>query len=152
MSNPLTEEEIDLREVLAEVAHSQWSGWMRYIFSKSTFNNDETITIPDWAAERWKRQAVTPYDQLSEDEKDSDRIEAAKFLEVFNAENTRRKSAIKAAEKPAAAEGLRQAAEHTDAIATMADKFQKDAKRNGDEMTREDAESMARSVVETLTI
>jgi hypothetical protein len=35
------------REALAELAHEQWVGWMRYMFSKSQFNDDGTVTIPD---------------------------------------------------------------------------------------------------------
>ena len=69
-----------LRERLAKLAHEQWSGWMYYLFSKSQANDDGTVTIPKWAVERWKRQVETPYDSLPEDEKESDRKEADKFI------------------------------------------------------------------------
>ena len=73
-----------MREKLAELVHnSQWSGWMRYLFSKGTFNDDGTWTMPAWAVERWRRQMETPYFELSESEKDSDRSEADKFLYFF---------------------------------------------------------------------
>ncbi|GAG20006.1 unnamed protein product [marine sediment metagenome] len=72
-----------LREKLAELAHSQWSGWMRYLFDKGTFNDDGTWTMPDWAVVRWKQQMETPYSELSESEQDSDRSEADKFLAVI---------------------------------------------------------------------
>lgn len=72
-----------LREKLAELAHDQWAGWMEYLFSKGTFNEDGTWTMPVWAVERWKRQAETPYSDLSEAEKNSDRNEADKFLTVI---------------------------------------------------------------------
>ena len=68
------------REILAELAHAQWSGWMEYLFSKGTHNEDGTWTMPAWAVERWKRQTETPYADLSFDEKESDRKEADKFL------------------------------------------------------------------------
>lgn len=75
---------IELREKLAELAHKQWSGWIEYMFNKSLkdFHN-ATLIIPKWAVERWGRQASTPYGDLSEEEKDSDRIEADKFLAIF---------------------------------------------------------------------
>lgn len=73
-----------LREELAELAHKQWSGWMHYLFSKGTFNEDGTWTMPAWAVERWKRQAETPYVELSEEEQDSDRKEADKFLAILD--------------------------------------------------------------------
>ena len=75
------------REILAELAHAQWSGWMEYLFSKGTHNEDGTWTMPAWAVERWKRQTETPYADLSFDEKESDRKEADKFLLALSVEN-----------------------------------------------------------------
>lgn len=72
-----------IREILADLCHRQWSGWMKYLFSKGTFNEDGTWTIPSWAVERWDRQMKTPYAQLSESEQESDRTEADKFLGVL---------------------------------------------------------------------
>ena len=71
------------REILAELAHAQWSGWMEYLFSKGVVNADGTWTMPSWAVERWQRQMKTPYNELSFDEKESDRKEADKFLAVL---------------------------------------------------------------------
>jgi hypothetical protein len=64
----------------AAVAHEQWSGWMKYLFEKSTQNADGTVTIPQWAVGRWTRQMNTPYSELPESEKESDRMEAQKYL------------------------------------------------------------------------
>ncbi len=72
-----------LREQLAELAHEQWSGWMHYLFSKGTYNDDGTWTMPEWAVNRWVIQMGTPYGKLSEEEKESDRKEADKFWAVF---------------------------------------------------------------------
>jgi hypothetical protein len=72
-----------LRELLARLAHEQWSGWMHHLFAQSTRNPDGTVTIPAWAVERWSRQMQTPYDELAGPEKDSDRTEADKFLAVI---------------------------------------------------------------------
>ncbi len=72
-----------MREELAELAHDQWSGWMQYLFSKGTFNNDGTWTMPAWAVDRWKKQMETSYSELSESEQESDRNEADKFLGVI---------------------------------------------------------------------
>lgn len=69
-----------IREILADLCHRQWSGWMEYEFSKGTFNQDGTWTMPAWAVERWKRQMKTPYANLSDSEQESDRVEADKFL------------------------------------------------------------------------
>jgi len=68
-------------EAFAELCHSQWSGWINYLFDKGEFNADGTFTMPAWAVERWKRQAETKYLDLSAKEQDNDRAEAKR---VFN--------------------------------------------------------------------
>jgi len=73
----------ELIEALASYAHEAWSGWMRYLFKKSTENDDGTVTIPRWAVERWRRQMNTAYADLPESEKKSDRDEARKIIEVL---------------------------------------------------------------------
>jgi hypothetical protein len=72
----------DVIEELADYAHSAWSGWMDYLFGKSKFNADGSVTIPTELVERWERQVATPYAWLSEPEKESDRIEAVKMLQI----------------------------------------------------------------------
>lgn len=80
-----------LREGLAEYAHEAWSGWMKYMFEKGAFAtfdvNGEPQTIyimPAWAVERWRRQAETPYADLPDGEKESDRLEADRMIEVWD--------------------------------------------------------------------
>ncbi len=88
-----------VREELAELCHSQWSGWMKYLFSKCSeieimhhFLDDENklrtreesyMIIPEWGQKRWKRQTELSYKELSEEEKNSDRFEADKFLQCI---------------------------------------------------------------------
>lgn len=72
-----------MREIVANLCHRQWSGWMKYLFSKGTFNSeDRTWIMPKWAVDRWTRQLETPYEELSEEEKDSDRAEADRFIAI----------------------------------------------------------------------
>jgi len=72
-------------ELLAEYAHDAWSGWMKYMFEKCSKINDDygrhygELKIPAWAADRWRRQMNTPYKDLPEEEKGSDRAEALKM-------------------------------------------------------------------------
>lgn len=73
-----------MREALADLCHKQWSGWMEYLFSKGTFNEDGTWTMPQWAVDRWQRQMNTSYSDLSEPEQESDRRQADKFIEVVD--------------------------------------------------------------------
>lgn len=72
-----------LIEALSDQAHISWSGWQQYVFDKSTKNSDGTYTIPADLVDRWMRQIKTDYKDLSEKEKESDRIEARKYLKIF---------------------------------------------------------------------
>jgi len=76
----------DLRERLAALCHDQWSGWGVYQFSIGVFNGDGTWTMPAWAVRRWLRQMNTSYAELSEEERDSDRKEADKFIKLIGGE------------------------------------------------------------------
>ena len=65
-------ETTNLRERLAALEHEQWAHWTRHLLDHLTPEN----------VERWRRQIDTPYDQLSEPEKDSDREWADRVLEL----------------------------------------------------------------------
>ena len=83
------------REALAAYAHEAWSGWMKYLFSKTERLNGRAVVeggyvrdgavIPLGSVERWKRQMNTPYADLPESEKESDRAEADKMLAIVEA-------------------------------------------------------------------
>lgn len=60
-------------EKLAELEHIQWSHWTKYMLENLTPEN----------IERWKKQIETPYSDLSEKEKESDREWARKVIEIF---------------------------------------------------------------------
>ena len=60
----------DRLEKLAALIHRQWSHWTRYMLDNMSEENRD----------RWKRQIETPYELLSEAEKDSDRSWAALIL------------------------------------------------------------------------
>lgn len=75
-------------ERLAAHCHNeQWSGWNRYLFSKCRSTNEdggEALVIPAWAVGRWTRQMDTPYSELPEEERESDRVEARKILAALD--------------------------------------------------------------------
>jgi hypothetical protein len=82
-----------LREALAEYAHDAWAGWMKYLFSKGRFDTvelepglaEQIWVMPSWAITRWARQMETPYADLPESEKESDRQEADRMLALVKA-------------------------------------------------------------------
>lgn len=64
---------LDVVEALAALSHEQWAGWARWM-------------IDQWSPEavaRWERQVATPYAELSEREKESDRVEARRILDLL---------------------------------------------------------------------
>ncbi len=71
---PITEEtEEDVTEDAAKMAHDIWSGWMQYMFTVTESDGMGGELIPSQLVKRWMRQMITPYSDLSEEEKESDR-------------------------------------------------------------------------------
>lgn len=76
----------DLFEQLAAIQHDIWAHWQRYVQHNKcdpVFNSKSGTTgqlvISKSDAEHWQRQIDTPYAELTEKEKDSDREQVAKF-------------------------------------------------------------------------
>ena len=63
----------DLLEKLAELEHKQWETWTQYMLDHDTIVNRM----------RWQRQSLTDYRELSEEDKEKDRIWARKILQVL---------------------------------------------------------------------
>lgn len=70
--------EKELIEKLAEAMHSIWAHWMTWMFENGGEMQDGGGEYYCWMMhqakyKRWHRQANTPYAELSEEEKESDR-------------------------------------------------------------------------------
>ena len=84
MKTGMTDEErAQLREELADQEHERWSRWMRYLFDKCLPGRNGDLIIPVQSIRHWQRQIDTPYSELSEKEKDSDRKEADNTLRLL---------------------------------------------------------------------
>lgn len=79
----MTKKDNKTLERIATLCHIQWANWMKYVFSKCDRTPEGTYIIPKWAVDRWNQQINTSYSQLSEEEKDSDRREAEKFIKLI---------------------------------------------------------------------
>jgi len=66
----------------ADLEHDRWAKWQAYLFSKSEWTKDGYL-IPKKLCERWQRQIDTPYEKLSEEEKESDRKEVRKYIPLL---------------------------------------------------------------------
>jgi len=92
----------ELREALAAYAHEAWSGWMRWMLPKLT-TRVSGVNVPhvvqdvssshefdpvwhhdaDWWLKRWRELMDTSYQMLTEEDKESDRIEADKMIAIM---------------------------------------------------------------------
>lgn len=70
----------EMVERLAALAHDSWTGWFIWMAEKWY----ETHASGELFVDRWRRQAATPYADLSEAEKESDRVEARKVLALLD--------------------------------------------------------------------
>jgi uncharacterized protein with von Willebrand factor type A (vWA) domain len=71
------------REKLAAAVHESWSGWMDHLFRQCETGPNESVIIPKHFVQRWHRQLNTPYAELTEPEKDSDREQADRILRAI---------------------------------------------------------------------
>lgn len=86
----LEEEFEDFIEKGADLEHERWSKWQSYFFSKCSVKPQSQVNgmddryvylaLPKDLYERWVRQMNTSYNELSEQEKESDRIEVRKYI------------------------------------------------------------------------
>jgi hypothetical protein len=76
----------DLIEKLADAEHASWARWMDYLFGRCYPEIDGSLMIPADLVARWQRQVATPYADLGESEKQSDRNEVAHIVPFIAAE------------------------------------------------------------------
>jgi hypothetical protein len=69
----MKDEDIILEE-LAQLEHEKWQEWARHILSEETISTQRV--------QRWARLFV-PYSQLSEQEKEKDRVLARRVLSII---------------------------------------------------------------------
>lgn len=69
-----------LLEQLAEKEHERWAHWQRYVHEQCRPEANGDLVIPAKLVEQWRRQIATPYSELTDEEKDSDREQVRKYL------------------------------------------------------------------------
>ncbi len=74
-----------LLESLAALEHERWSHWQRYLHDQCERRDDGSLLIPAELATRWSIQMSTPYAELSEEEKASDREQVFRYLPTIAA-------------------------------------------------------------------
>ena len=74
----IEEEKKKFIEKGADIEHERWSKWQAYLHSKLDFNGTDWVLKNEWF-ERWNRQIHTPYCNLTENEKESDREQVRSY-------------------------------------------------------------------------
>ena len=72
-----------LFEKLAAIEHERWADWQKYMHSKC-HRNGGALVIPTVLVEQWERQISTPYAELSEEEKESDRDQVRRYWDLID--------------------------------------------------------------------
>lgn len=67
-------------ERLAAIEHERWAYWQRYVHDQCVRREDGSLVIPAELAKRWGGQIDTPYTELTEEEKESDREQVQRYL------------------------------------------------------------------------
>jgi len=84
----LTDDQIILMEKLAEIEHNRWADWQAYIMNTSFKKEKEGngllyLSIPVEWWDNWDKQIITPYKQLSEEDKEKDREQVMRYLNLI---------------------------------------------------------------------
>jgi hypothetical protein len=97
----LLEEVEGMKEQLADLEHKRWAKWQSYIHSNLQYEErkfgSHTVAyylLDAGKYEHWSRQIDTPYESLTEKEKDSDRVEAQNTIDLIIATLSKHKERL----------------------------------------------------------
>lgn len=75
-------DEKTLLEQLAAIEHERWAHWQRFMHGKGERKPDGSLVLPPDLVAKWERLIETPYAQLTDKEKESDREQVKRYLPV----------------------------------------------------------------------
>lgn len=73
----------ELVEQLADKEHASWARWMDYLFSRCEQHDDGSLTICAEDVAHWQMEIDTPYADLPERIKQSDRDEVERIVPII---------------------------------------------------------------------
>ena len=77
--------EEELIEKLAAIEHERWADWQKWVHKRLEKNADDNFyRLDEDDFERWERQINTPYSELSENEKESDREQVRRYFPLIS--------------------------------------------------------------------
>lgn len=72
-----------LVERLAAAEHERWAHWQAYMHGKAERRPDGGLLLPADLVRQWEEQIATPYADLTEAEKESDRKQVKRYLPLI---------------------------------------------------------------------
>lgn len=73
----------ELLEKLAAIEHERWAHWQAYLHEQCGKGRGGELIIPAELASRWTVQLNTPYEELPEEEHQSDRDQVQRYLPII---------------------------------------------------------------------
>jgi hypothetical protein len=72
-----------LIEELAALEHRRWAHWQSYVHDNGQRQPDGSLLLPAALVDRWERQVNTRYEDLTNDEKESDREQVRRYFPLL---------------------------------------------------------------------
>lgn len=72
-----------ITDELAAAEHERWAHWQRFVHDQASRQPDGSLRLPAELVERWERQIETPFADLTEKEKESDREQVRRYLPII---------------------------------------------------------------------
>lgn len=73
----------NLLELLSAQEHQRWASWQKYLHEKCIKNEDGSLTIPKESVDWWEMEIKTSYNNLTEEQKESDRNEVRPVINII---------------------------------------------------------------------
>jgi hypothetical protein len=70
----------DILEELAAIEHERWAHWQSYMHERCLRRADGSLVVPPELVLRWERLIATPYAELTELERESDREQVRRYM------------------------------------------------------------------------
>jgi hypothetical protein len=74
----------ELLERLAAIEHERWAHWQRFMHEQGERQPDGSLLLPADLVAKWDHLINTPYAQLTEKERESDRDQVRRYLPILS--------------------------------------------------------------------
>lgn len=87
----MADDRAELLEQLASIEHERWTHWQRFMHEQGQRQPDGSLLLPAELVAKWERLIATPYAQLTDKERESDREQVRRYLPLVAAAKSKPK-------------------------------------------------------------